>query len=76
MAVKTEVRVSYSVGVKANLGNYESADVHLSESESYSVEGMSEEEIETLKDERYEALRDKLTDRISAEYATLKAISQ
>ncbi len=37
MAETTEINVSYSVGLKVNLGNYESADFHLSESHRIDV---------------------------------------
>jgi len=37
MAKVTEINVSYSVGLKVNLGNYESADFHLSESHRLDV---------------------------------------
>lgn len=45
MSETTEIKVTYSVGIKVNLGNYESADFHLSEGHTLDVTGMSDEDI-------------------------------
>ena len=67
--VLTEVTVSYSVGVKAQLVKYElTSDSHLSRTERWSVEGMSVEEVNALWRERFDALKLDLDDQISAEY--------
>lgn len=59
-AVQTELRVSYSVGYKVNMGGYESADVHLSESAGFDVTELDADAIQALSDATYEALKDKL----------------
>lgn len=64
IAKQTEARLSYSVGAKVNIGNYESVDVHLSESEAYDVTELSQEEISLLTENRYLALKDKLDKRL------------
>lgn len=45
MAETTEINVSYSVGLKVNLDNYESADFHLSESHRIDVSDMAQPDI-------------------------------
>lgn len=64
----TEMTVSYSVGVKANLGNYESADTHLSRTERWDVSGLTEDGASTFYNERYEALRRDLGRKAEREY--------
>lgn len=71
-AEQTELRVSYSVGFKANMGNYESADVHFSEAETYDVAALSPEEIAGLSDERNTALREKLDERVGVALKELR----
>jgi hypothetical protein len=61
----TEIRVSYSVGFKKNMGNYQSADVHVSESETYDVSGLDTDTARTLSDERYEVLKERVDERLS-----------
>jgi len=63
-----EIAINYNVGVKANLGNYESANVSVSKSERWNVEGMSEEEATKLWNERYEVLHKELGELIEVEY--------
>lgn len=67
----TEISVSYSVGVKANLGNYESADVHLSRTERWNVEGLTADGATALYDARYGEIREELGARIEKEYAEM-----
>lgn len=62
-----EITVSYSIGTKVNIGNYENVDVHVAESEKYDVTGMSVAEIEEFWGERYQKLHDRLGDLIIAE---------
>ena len=64
---QTELSVSYSIGTKVNIGNYESVDTHLSRSEKYDVTGLSPEEIDKLWHTRYQALHDDLGELILAE---------
>lgn len=66
---QTELSVSYSVGVKAQIVKYElTADAHVSRSEKFNVEGMTPEQVAVFYDERYTALKLDLDARISAEY--------
>lgn len=46
-----ELRVSYSAGMKVNIGNYQSVDVHFSESRSIETgAGASQTEIDAASD--------------------------
>lgn len=67
MPEQTELTVSYSIGTKVNLGNYESADVHLSETERWDVRGMSPLEIDQFATDRYLSLHSKLGERVIEE---------
>lgn len=51
MSNTTEIKVSYSVGLKVNLGDYESADFHLSEAHTLDVSGLDAEAVTALADE-------------------------
>lgn len=62
-----EMNVNYSIGTKVNIGNYESVDVHISETEKYNVEGFSQAEIDDFWGERYAALHERLGDLILRE---------
>lgn len=64
----TEMGVSYSVSVKSNIGNYESADAHISRSEKWNVDGLSSEDQEKLWKARYEYLKAELDKLIKKEY--------
>lgn len=64
-----EVNVSYSVGLKVNLGNYESADFHLSESHRIDVSDMtvnSPEEIDAFVNEVRNEIATRLGEEIVA----------
>ena len=56
----TEKSVSYSIGVKANIGNYQSVDAHWSESEKWDVSGLTPDEADALREERLSAIRPRL----------------
>lgn len=62
--VMLRLRVSYSVGMKVNLGNYESCDLHLSEAHEYDTTGMSDKEIEDFRDETRSSIAQRLSDEI------------
>jgi len=62
MANQIEHKISYSVGTKLNMGNYESADIHLSETETWEVQDNNE--AETLSQERFGVLRERLDSRL------------
>lgn len=65
---QVELSINYSVGVKANIGNYENSQASVSKSERWNVEGLSQEEISKLYSERYQALHDELGELIEIEY--------
>jgi hypothetical protein len=73
MPKMTEARVSYSTGVKANIGNYESADAHLSESETWDVSDIDPEDVEAFVAARLRTLKLRLMDAINGEYRELKS---
>jgi hypothetical protein len=60
MTQQIEARLSYSVGMKVNVGNYQSVDLHYSASEAYDVAELSTEEIDKLTETRYDILKEKL----------------
>ena len=60
--------MSYSVGVKANIGNFESSDAHLSRTEKWNVKGWTPEEIDAWWLERYTKLKAELDELIMREY--------
>ena len=64
----TEARISYSYGAKMNLGNYESADIHLSRAETFDVTGMSDEEIADFMQERHDLLKEDVDEKVMDEY--------
>lgn len=68
MPKQTEVKISYSLGAKLNMGNYEMVDIHVSESETWSVEDLPpEENVETLSRLRYEVLKERVSARVQAD---------
>ncbi|MEM3008390.1 MAG: hypothetical protein QXU32_02360 [Nitrososphaerales archaeon] len=67
----TELSVNVSLGVKANIGNYESADAHISRSERWDVTGLSLEEVNTFYWERFDEIKQQLTERIESQYQEL-----
>lgn len=68
--VLTEVAISYSIGVKCNLGKqtYESADAHFSQTERYSVEGMDEVAVSKFVEDRREGLKEVLDVKVEKFY--------
>lgn len=69
--VLVEIAVNYNVGVKANLGNYETASASLSKTEKWNVEGMSFDEANQFWHKRYQALHQELGALIESEYKEL-----
>lgn len=64
----TEIVINYNVGVKANLGNYESSNASVFKTEKWNVEGMSPEAADQFWRERYQALHAELGELIEIEY--------
>lgn len=67
-----EKRISYSVGAKINLGNYESGDVHVSESETWNVSEMDADLVDDYIAGCYAQLRQRVDERANAEIAELR----
>jgi len=73
---QTEMSVSYSIGTKVNIGNYESVDVHFSRSEKYDTTGLSKAAIDELWNVRYQALHDELGELVLTEKAEILGTDQ
>lgn len=63
-----KLEISYQLGIKANLGNFESGDIHVARSETWDVEGMSQEDIDALYEARRRELKTELDGLIESEY--------
>jgi len=74
---QTEVRVSYSYGIKANLGqgSYESADIHVSKSETWNVEGVATARVDKLWQDRYDALKEEIDHLVEEEYSNVSCFA-
>ena len=69
MAKQTELTVSYSLGLKAQIVKYElSQDVHVSRTEKWDVSDLNAEEVEALYADRYSFLVQELTSAVEEEY--------
>lgn len=71
-AKQTELSTSYSVGMKVNIGNYQSVDVHVSERRTFDVSALDSEEIESLSAGTHAELRDVLDERLTIAVAEVK----
>lgn len=65
---QVEAVVSYSAGVKANIAKFESADIHVSESERWNVEGLTEDLVEAWLADRYDVLKERVDARVTEFY--------
>jgi len=75
----TEIGVSYSYDIKANLGQqtYESASVHVSKSERFAVPpGTTPEEASFFWAQRYEALKAEIDPLVEEEYKNLSCFAE
>lgn len=68
MAELTELSINYSLGLRANLGNWEHADIHVSRSEKWNVEGMSTSDVDDLFEARKRHLKEVLDPIVEGEY--------
>jgi hypothetical protein len=68
MAALTELTVSYSGLLRANLGNFEHADNHVSRTERWDTTGMTAEEVDALFDRRYAHLKETIDPLVEAGY--------
>lgn len=71
------LKVSYSYGIKANLGQgtYESADIHLSKAEEWDVTGMAAADTDAFWRERYGALKEEIDKLVEEEYANVSCFA-
>lgn len=67
-----EVTISYRASVKANLGNYESADISESRAETWFVMDESDEEVERFLQSRREAIKKEIDTYLEEGYSELK----
>ena len=67
-----EVTISYRASVKANLGNYESADISESRAETWFVMDESDEQVEAFLSKRREAIKQEIDAYLEEGYSELK----
>lgn len=67
-----EVTISYRASVKANLGNYESADISESRAETWFVMDESDEKVEAFLSKRREAIKQEIDTYLEEGYSELK----
>lgn len=70
-----EVTISYRASVKANLGNYESADVSESRAETWFVMDESDEDVKKFLAARRELIKKEVDAYLEEGYAELKGQS-
>lgn len=68
--VLKEVTVAYRAAVKANLGDFENADLDISESETWTVTGLSAELVEAFVEDRYDVLKERVDEKVSDFYVS------
>jgi hypothetical protein len=73
----SELNVSYSYDIKANLGQgtYESASVHITRGEKWDVRALTKEEADDLYRERYDALKGEVDPLVEEEYKNLSCFA-
>lgn len=67
-----EVTISYRASVKANLGNYESADVSESRAETWFVMDESDEQVAAFLKKRREEIKKEIDTYLEEGYVELK----
>jgi hypothetical protein len=67
-----EITISYRASVKANLGNYESADISESRSETWMVIDEPDEDVARFITERRETIKKEIDTYLEEGYAELK----
>lgn len=70
-----EVTISYRASVKANLGNYESADISESRAETWMVLDEPDDKVNAFIAERREAIKKEIDTYLEGGYAELKGQS-
>ena len=71
MPKQIDINLSYSFGAKKNLGNYESADFHLSRSERWDVSDLDDEEVSKFYAERVEHVQEEIMTVANKEWEAL-----
>jgi len=67
-----EITISYRASVKANLGNYESADISESRSETWMVIDEADEDVTRFITERREKIKGEIDTYLEEGYSELK----
>jgi len=67
-----EVTISYRASVKANLGNYESADISESRSETWMVLDEPDDQVNKFVSERRDVIKKEIDTYLEEGYAELK----
>jgi hypothetical protein len=67
-----EVTISYRASVKANLGNYESADISESRAETWMVIDEPDEKVQQFIAERRKAIKEEIDTYLEDGYVELK----
>lgn len=67
-----EITISYRASVKANLGNYESADISESRAETWMVVDEPDDKVNAFIAERREAIKKEIDTYLEGGYAELK----
>lgn len=70
-----EITISYRASVKANLGNYESADVSESRAETWMVIDEPDDKVNAFIAERRDAIKKEIDTHLEEGYAELKGQS-
>lgn len=71
MPEPVELTVSFSFGAKKNLGNYENADFHVSSTERWNVEGMTQKQIDKFYSDQFKVVKDRVMTKANAEWEAL-----
>ncbi len=67
-AKQTKLTVSFSTGMKANIGNYESQNAELTRTEEWDVTGLLPVEVDKLWTERFGRIKEQLDEMILHDY--------
>lgn len=68
MAKLEKLTISYSLGITANLGNFESSPVRIAREETWDVEDLDDYQVDELFETRRKALKEELDRLVAAEY--------
>ena len=68
MAKIEKLTIAYSLGITANLGNFESSPVRLTREETWDVEDLDDYQVDELWESRRKAIKAELDPLVEAEY--------